>query len=176
MKAADFRNSPLYGQWHAGKDKPRKRPTIIEQVEEPLAPLTGDDIIEITLPFCPSVNHYMQHTSRGSFITRAGNIFIRSVVEYIKETGLVGRIGASLVDVAVVLHPPTGRIYDIDNYSKVSFDSLTKAGFWDDDSQVRFFAVHMGETIKRGQIDIAVKLHVPAAENTSAADILKRIT
>lgn len=174
MKLDDFKKSPLYGQWIKGGSV-GARPAQVKEPEQPVQQIQVGEVIELSLPFCPSVNHYLNHGRHGTYITKQGRAFIRKVVEYIKMCQLNGRIGSALVDVAVVLHPPSTQVHDADNYNKVSFDSLTKAGFWNDDGQIKLFAVYMGPIVKHGRIDLAVRLHQPIDKKTTAADLLKRM-
>jgi crossover junction endodeoxyribonuclease RusA len=45
------------------------------------------------------------------------------------------------VQVCIVASPPDKRQRDLDNLLKCLLDSLTKAGLWDDDSQVRSLTI-----------------------------------
>lgn len=45
------------------------------------------------------------------------------------------------VEVRILLFPPSSRRYDVDNRVKPVLDALTKAGVWEDDSQVRTITV-----------------------------------
>ena len=51
------------------------------------------------------------------------------------------------VKVTIQLYPPTLRKYDIDNFNKGILDSLTHAGFWEDDELV--YELHCHKRIKR---------------------------
>ncbi len=56
----------------------------------------------------------------------------------------------------LVLCPPDNRSRDLDNYLKAIFDSLTHAGVWEDDSQVKKMAVEWGGTVKPGRAIITI--------------------
>ncbi len=61
------------------------------------------------------------------------------------------------LSVSLVLHPPTLRRYDIDNFTKALFDALSKAEFWEDDSQVIRLVIEKGEKIKGGKVKVKVR-------------------
>ena len=48
-------------------------------------------------------------------------------------------------EATVLLYPPQKRNRDLDNYQKALFDSLTHAGVWVDDRQIKRFTVEWGE-------------------------------
>jgi len=60
------------------------------------------------------------------------------------------------VEVNVVLYPPDKRRRDLDNYQKALFDSLTHAGVWGDDSQIKRFTVEWGELTKGGRAELTI--------------------
>lgn len=60
------------------------------------------------------------------------------------------------VQVSVLLFPPDKRQRDLVNYLKALFDSLTHAGVWGDDSQVKRFSVEWGTTTKKGKAEITI--------------------
>ena len=45
-------------------------------------------------------------------------------------------VNGERLQVEIYLYPPDRRKRDVDNYTKVLFDSLTHAGLWGDDEQV----------------------------------------
>jgi len=61
------------------------------------------------------------------------------------------------VEVSVLLFPPDKRQRDLDNYLKALFDSLTHAGVWGDDSQIKRFNVEWGKQVKRGKAEITIQ-------------------
>lgn len=60
------------------------------------------------------------------------------------------------VSITILLYPPDLRRRDIDNIEKAIFDSLTKAGVWEDDSQVDEMHVFRMEKIKGGKCLIKI--------------------
>lgn len=63
------------------------------------------------------------------------------------------------VEVSVLLFPPDKRQRDFDNYFEVLFDSLTYAGMWLDDVQIKKLTVESKEKIKYGKAEVTIQLH-----------------
>lgn len=61
------------------------------------------------------------------------------------------------VEVSVLLFPPDKRQRDLDNYLKALFDSLTHAGVWGDDKQIKRFTVEWGAITKFGKAEVTIK-------------------
>jgi len=106
----------------------------------------ANGLIEIALPFPPSVNGYWRNViipAKGGQKMRAAVLISQEGREYAKQVerlclrlGLARmRLGGDLV-VSVALFPPDRRTRDVDNYSKALLDALTKAGVWCDDGQL----------------------------------------
>lgn len=58
----------------------------------------------------------------------------------------------------MVIHQPTARRCDIDNFTKGLWDALTDAGVWEDDSQVDELIIRRGykDPDKKGFVDIKI--------------------
>jgi len=97
-------------------------------------------MIELTLPWPPTVNTYYRSTGGTVLISEKGRLYRKAVADQV----LIQR-GAKLfsgrLDVVIHAFPPDKRKRDLDNILKALFDSLTKAGVWLDDSQIDRFSV-----------------------------------
>lgn len=94
--------------------------------------------IVLDLPWPPSVNHYYMRTKFGMIIGAKGKEF-RKEVAYLCRRQLLDadRFAAGKrLYVSVAAFPPDRRVRDLDNCGKSLCDSLTKAGVYDDDSQI----------------------------------------
>ena len=106
-------------------------------------------MIELTLPFPPTVNTIWRRVGNRTVLSRRGRQFRSDAMEAIAEQwqgqALTGRLAVKLV-----LIPPTLQARDIDNYSKGVLDAITHAGVWLDDGQVDQLTIIRGEKAKGG--------------------------
>ncbi|MGC0845362.1 RusA family crossover junction endodeoxyribonuclease [Pantoea agglomerans] len=113
--------------------------------------------MKLTLPFPPSVNTYWRNTRKGVLISASGRCFrsnaLAAVLEQLKRRPQPITVN---VEVSVLLFPPDKRQRDLDNYLKALFDSLTHAGVWGDDSQIKRFSVEWGATTKKGKAEVTI--------------------
>ena len=113
---------------------------------------------EFSLPWGPSVNG-MRAVFRNRLITtKKGRDYHKAVIDHMESINLAGESIEGRVHVSMVLHPPTLRKYDIDNYCKAVFDGLSNANFWVDDEQVESLNIKKGEKVKGGRIDLKINL------------------
>ena len=99
-------------------------------------------MIELELPWPPSVNHYWRHVpiKRGHKtivivkISKEGREYQKAVARIIKESGVAPIAGA--VAVKRILYCPDYVRRDEDNTVKAIYDSISAAGLWQDDSMV----------------------------------------
>lgn len=110
--------------------------------------------MKLILPFPPSINVLYGHTKFGQkgkkrFLSPAGRLFCAKVYECIAEKRSLKNkpfpfeFGGKF-RVVLDLFPPDRRKRDIDNYTKVVFDAITKAGgVWADDALVKLKLIRM---------------------------------
>lgn len=110
-------------------------------------------MIELVLPFPPSLNGYWR-AFRGRQIISAKGRAYRSAVMRLKMPCM--GLDADL-SVELVLYPPDRRKRDIDNYTKAVFDALSHAGFWVDDSLVKRLLIEVREPVKGGEVRLFVQ-------------------
>ena len=120
-------------------------------------------MMQLILPFPPSVNGYWRATSKGMLISARGRVYrsnaIAAVYEQLKRKPQP--LTAEL-DVHVVLFPPTRARRDLDNFFKALFDSLTHAGVWVDDSQIKRISAEWGPVTKLGRAELTITDFKPA--------------
>lgn len=103
-------------------------------------------MIQIHLPYPPSVNRYWRHLRSGPM---AGRVLVSAEGRgYREEVAAKARAQAlqrseGRLRVSVYLVPGDRRRRDIDNPLKSLLDALTYAGAWADDSQIRRLEVEM---------------------------------
>lgn len=171
ISLAEARESGLLDLWHPKRTRnntqPRRTPHPKRLTNNtPAQPkLAEGEVLMLHLPWPPSINHlYEPSAGGGKHIGKTGKAYIRRVAELVMVNRLVGTVGSALIDVVMVLHEPAnGHVHDSDNYRKCLFDSLTKAGFWSDDQQIKLDLTVMGEPVKNGSVELAIRLHKPQA-------------
>jgi crossover junction endodeoxyribonuclease RusA len=95
---------------------------------------------EFALPW-PKVtgNHAVKHTrSGGHYKTPEAKAYEATVAQIVASMGMGSLLGQKALGgplkVLWLLSPPDRRARDVDNVRKVVADALTRAGFWEDDS------------------------------------------
>lgn len=91
-------------------------------------------MIELILPWPPSINHYWRRVGNMTKISKEGREYRKEVMRIIAESGLKPITGA--VAVKRILYCPDWRRRDEDNTVKAVYDALGAAGLWEDDSFV----------------------------------------
>ena len=94
---------------------------------------------EFELPWPPSVNHYYRHVGPRVLISRDGRRYREAIVAKFGSEGV--RRFLCPVEIMIELYPPDGRRRDVDNSLKCLLDSLTHAGLYGDDSQIKKLTV-----------------------------------
>ena len=97
--------------------------------------------LSFALPWPPSLNRYYRVFRGRVLISRDGRRYRMMAVS---RLGGTARLEGDL-SLKVLLHPPDRRRRDADNPLKCLLDSLTHAGVWTDDSQVKDIELHMLE-------------------------------
>ncbi len=120
-------------------------------------------MLELNLPYPPSVNHYYTKWAEGKrvrvAVAAAGSRYRAAVYCYRLETLKNPRPLKTRLAVEVELWRPDRRKkgYDIDNFLKCLFDSFTYAGIWEDDEQVDCLLVHKRGVEAPGKIKVTLR-------------------
>lgn len=117
----------------------------------------------LTVPWCPSVNHYYTMIAVGK---GARKIIGKKGVEFRKELKTLKKkfedtpFGKSHFPLMgnltceIYLYPPTNRKYDIDNRLKCLLDAMEDAGIYEDDSQITEMYITKEPKVKGGKIEV----------------------
>ena len=104
-------------------------------------------MIELELPWPPSVNRYYRHAEHRVLISREGRAYRQKVCSMLRGSGpmLEGPI-----EMTIDATPPDRRRRDLDNILKCLLDTLQHARFYRDDSQIKDLHCHMLEPNRTG--------------------------
>ena len=91
---------------------------------------------KFTLPFPPSNNTYYRHVDSKVLLSDKGRKYKKLVSDELNKLGLTGLLLEDPLIVRLELFRPDKRKYDVDNFFKCVFDSLTNAKLWTDDEIV----------------------------------------
>ncbi|MFQ5735163.1 MAG: RusA family crossover junction endodeoxyribonuclease [Planctomycetaceae bacterium] len=111
-------------------------------------------MIELELPYPPSVNRYYRNVGARTLISRDGRAYRRRVLTLLAERGIRPTEGP--LAVVVDLYPPDRRRRDVDNAMKALLDSVEHAGVYHDDSQIVHLEVHKLNPVTGGDCEVQV--------------------
>jgi crossover junction endodeoxyribonuclease RusA len=123
-------------------------------------------MIELILPYPPSVNHYknigrLKTTKTGKMYQERINspetmYYYVTVMNICRRQG-VKSFDSAILDVTLHLFMPDNRKRDIDNPCKVLLDSLVKAQVILDDSQIHKLTIERKSNFERGKVHVFIK-------------------
>ncbi len=112
-------------------------------------------MLELELPYPPSVNHYWRRVGTRTLISRGGRAFRQQVCSILALKGVRPVAGALLVE--VIASPPDRRRRDIDNIQKALLDALQHGGAYHDDSQIVRLTTEKSEPIAGGKTIVRIR-------------------
>lgn len=122
-----------------------------------------DTVVQLFLPWPPSVNAYWRHPTKGKLagrhlISADGRDYRAKVhgstVEQLRHRQAMPMKGR--LSVEILAYPPDRRSRDLDNLPKAILDSLTHAGLWVDDAQIDRLLIERCTVVKEGGIEVRV--------------------
>ena len=111
-------------------------------------------MIELELPYPPSVNHYWRHYRGRTLISRGGRAFRDAVRAALAKAGTKPLPGP--LAVAVEIYPPDRRRRDIDNVQKALLDALEHGGAFHDDSQIVWLLTEKAQVVPGGKTIVRI--------------------
>jgi Holliday junction resolvase RusA-like endonuclease len=109
-------------------------------------------MLELDLPFPPSVNHYWRHVGPRVLISRGGRDY-RTKVGAILAAKRVRPLDGRLA-IEVDIYPPDRRRRDLDNLQKALLDALAHGGAYHDDSQIDRLLLIRRDPIPGGKVHL----------------------
>jgi crossover junction endodeoxyribonuclease RusA len=112
-------------------------------------------VIELELPYPPSVNHYYRHVGRRTLISREGRRYRDRVASILATAGVRPTDGR--VELRIEVYPPDRRRRDLDNLQKALWDAIQHGGAYHDDSQVKKVTAEMLEPVAGGRVIVRIQ-------------------
>ncbi len=112
-------------------------------------------MLEVELPFPPSVNHYWRMW-RGRMVISERGLRFRADVKAILAALGVQPISGNLA-VRIEVFPPDRRRRDLDNLLKAIGDSLEHGGAFHDDSQIVWLLIEKATVVPGGKVVVNIK-------------------
>jgi crossover junction endodeoxyribonuclease RusA len=114
-------------------------------------------MITLALDYPPTTNHYYRNVRGRMVISAKGRAYRNQVrVCVLEQLGQVEPLTGEL-SIRAAFNPPDNRRRDLDNVmGKALLDSLTHAGLWQDDSQVKRIEAEMLDAIPGGLCTVEV--------------------
>lgn len=120
-------------------------------------------MIELELPWPPSVNTYWRHPSRGPLagrhlISEKGRIYRQQVLACVLQTKTATELVGNSLAVHIIAHPPDRRRRDLDNLNKAILDSLVFSKVIVDDGLIDRLVIERGAVSAPGRVVVAVSV------------------
>lgn len=118
-------------------------------------------MIELVLPWPPSVNQYWRHPSSGPLagrhlISEQGRAYRAKVAAQVSNEKQAHKL-ADRLSVSIRCYPPDRRRRDLDNILKAALDALVFAGVMLDDSQIDRLAIERCAVEAPGRLEITIE-------------------
>ena len=104
------------------------------------------EMIEITLPWPPSVNTYWRNFDGRMIISARGREYRETVGDQMTLQKMVNHFKGQL-KVEIEAFRPDKRRRDLDNLLKATLDGLAHAGVYEDDSQIVDLRIYWAKDI-----------------------------
>mgnify|MGYP001168743823 FL=1 len=112
-------------------------------------------MVELELPYPPSVNHYWRRVGARTLISRGGRAFRTAVCSLLAARRVRPLEGALEIEIRV--HPPDRRRRDVDNVQKALLDAMQHGGAYLDDSQIVRLTIEKGEPFAGGKTIVRLR-------------------
>jgi crossover junction endodeoxyribonuclease RusA len=112
-------------------------------------------MLEVELPYPPSVNHYWRRVGARTLISRGGRAFRKEVCSILAARGIRPLDGPLRVQVEVF--PPDRRRRDLDNTLKSLLDALAHGGAYHDDSQIAKLTIQRRHLVTGGKVRVQLE-------------------
>lgn len=112
-------------------------------------------MLDLELPYPPSINHYWRRVGARTLISRGGRAFRAAVCSILAAASVRPLDGALAMEIDV--HPPDRRRRDIDNLQKALLDALAHGGAYHDDFQIARLTTVRQHVVVGGKVRIRLE-------------------
>ena len=112
-------------------------------------------MLEVELPYPPSINHYWRRVGPRTLISREGRRFRREVMAILAALRVQPLAGSLTVWIDV--YPPDRRRRDLDNIIKSLLDALEHGNAYHDDSQIDSLFVQRQRVVPKGKVRVILE-------------------
>ncbi len=126
-------------------------------------------MLELDLPYPPSVNHYWRHVGPRVLISREGRAYrttVGAILALRRARPLDGRLA-----VEIDIYPPDRRRRDIDNLQKALLDALAHGGAYHDDSQIDRLLLIRRHVVAGGKIHLLIEPYEQSIHDRPSAPL-----
>lgn len=117
--------------------------------------LAGNEMIEITLPWPPTVNTYWRQYQGRVLISAKGREYRKAVADQVLIQRAAKHIDYAM-RVEIEAFRPDRRRRDLDNLLKAILDSLTHAGVMEDDALIEDLRIYWADEVG-GMVKIKIE-------------------
>lgn len=111
--------------------------------------------LNFEMAYPPTGNTSVRHAGGAHWLSpKAKAYFGVTRFDLMRQGVAVGLEGRLRVE--VMISPPDKRARDLDNIWKVAGDACTRAGVWQDDSQIDWLVLRRAEPVKGGRVQVSV--------------------
>jgi Holliday junction resolvase RusA-like endonuclease len=112
-------------------------------------------ILEIELPYPPSITRYWRRVGPRTLVSREGRRFRQQVVATLAACHVEPLTGPLTVEVEI--STPDHRRRDIDNFAKALLDALQHGGVYLDDSQIVQLTLFKRTPVENGKTVVRIR-------------------
>ena len=114
-------------------------------------------MLELTLPWPPSINHYWRNYRGRTVISQDGRQYRLDVSYRILEQGIPRDNLNCRLQVTIDAYPPDKRRRDLDNIQKALLDAIVAADVIEDDSLIDALSITRHDACEDGKVIVRIE-------------------